>query len=530
MNLKKRLKTPSRDICINKARLNTNQHIISTMKQMKFVVCLLAVLTVNTAHAQLLRNLGNTIKQNTEKKEQPSSQVSSQQEPATPAQQNGATTSPASKQNNGTVYYVSKQGAARGADALSPATAKKDIQAVLNIIKEKGDNGAIVRVAEGNYLGAANQGYIEIANFITLEGGWNESFTERDPMKYITKIEPGEEQRGTNGSKGLITTTRDLDDVMAKKPKGTLIIDGIMLNMGMENFYKPNNPDDERNGCPSAAFETGRMEDATPPHIQHQIFHSDGWIAGNVIIRNCLIANSSYFGLQFGSRCGEVEIYNCVIISNRYGGVRIDGGDKDGKASHVNFHHNTVAFSWCRDKYMEDMGYGYEFMNKINGDVHHNIFLANNYAAVARTRVDTKDFEAIKVTNLYDNYFFLNAADLQLPSKGGGKWTNIKCSDIEELVDEQTLPKAENNKELPAGDSFFDAVDKDYLEAFANLKIIAQSQNFDRSSASNQFRQATGQNMQGSEIRRVSMYGNRYNFDKAMHLFGAKQGYGAQRP
>ena len=492
------------------------------MKKIAFLLAM-AVITALPAEAQLLQTIKKAA-QKAEQKTQSTQQPSSQEQPKT--QQTAQQTA---KKASGKIYYVSANGKSRGADGLTPETAKKDIQAVLNIIKENGEDGAVVRVGEGNFLGYTNQGYIEIANFITLEGGWNETFTERDPFKYITRIQPGEEQRGTNGSKGLITTTRNLDDVMSKVPKGDLIIDGIMLDMGLENFYKPAIPDDERFGCPSAAFETGRMEDATPPQIQHQIFHSDGWIAGNVIIRNCLIANSSYFGLQFGSRCGEVEICNCVIISNRYAGVRIDGGDKDGKASHVNFHHNTVAFSWCRDKYMEDMGYGYEFMNKINADVHHNIFIGNNYAAVARTRIDSKEFEAIKKTNLYDNYFFLNAADLQLPSKGGGKWTNIKCSNIEDMVDEQTIPRAENNKELPANDPFFNAIDKDYLEAFANLKIIAQSQNFDANSASNRFRQATGQNMQGSEVRRVSMFGNRYNFDKALRLFGVKPGYGAQK-
>ena len=70
----------------------------------------------------------------------------------------------------------------------------------------------------------------------------------------------------------------------------------------------------------------------------------------------------------------------------------------------------------------------------------------------------------------------------------------------------------------------------DYLEAFANLKVISQSSNFNPNSASNQFRQAMGMNMQGSETRRVSMYGNRYNFDKALKLFGAKANYGAQKP
>lgn len=485
-----------------------------------------AASAVNTATQKVQANSGHSDNSAAQQTQTPQ-QTPTQQQTQTP-QQTKATTPAA----GGTIYYVSKSGSSRGADGLTPATAKKDIQAVLNIIKEKGDNGAIVRVGEGNFLGYTNQGYIEIYNFITLEGGWNADFTERDPFKYITRIQPGEEQRGTNGSKGLITTSRDLDDV-GGSVHGTLIIDGIMLDMGLENFYKPNNPNDERNGCPSIAFETGRMEDTSPPQIQHQIFHSDGAIAGNVIIRNCLIANSSYFGLQFNTRCGEIEIYNNVIISNRYSGVRIDGWDKEGKASHINFHHNTVAFSWCRDKIMEDMGYGFEFMNKVSADVHHNLFVGNNYAAVARTRrLSGPDapIEARRVTNLYDNYYFLNAADLQLPSTGGGKWTNVKCTDIEDMVDEKTLPKAENNKELPAGSPVIEAFDKDYLEAFANLKVIASSQNFNPNSASNQFRQAMGMNMQGTEIHRVSMFGNRYNFDKALKLFGAMPGYGAQKP
>ena len=498
-----------------------------------FYMLIVASMCVMPANAQFLKNLING-SSSSSSSNQSSSQSSQQVQPqAQSASQTGMAQAKPSA-NAGTVYYVSKNGSSRGADGLTPATAKKDIQAVLNTIKEKGDNGATIRIGEGNFLGYTNQGYIEIYNFVTLEGGWNEDFTQRDPLKYITRIQPGEEQRGTNGSKGLITTSRDLDAVgTTNTVRGTLIIDGIMLDMGLENFYKPNNPNDERNGCPSAAFETGRMEDAVPPQIQHQIFHSDGAIAGNVIIRNCLIANSSYFGLQFNTRCGEIEIYNCVIISNRYSGVRIDGWDKEGKASHINFHHNTVAFSWCRDKFMEDMGYGFEYMNKVSADVHHNLFVGNNYAAVARTRKlsgPDAPIEARRVTNLYDNYYFLNAADLQLPSAGGGKWTNVKCTDIEDMVDEQTLPKAENNKELPAGSPVINAFDKDYLEAFANLKVISESSNFNPNSASNMFRQATGQNMQGTEIRRVSMFGNRYNFDKALLLFGAMEGYGAQKP
>ena len=428
------------------------------------------------------------------------------------------------------IYYVSNAGGAR-ANGLSPETPKKDIQAVLNLIRDNQEDGAIIRVCEGIYLGYMNSGYIEIYNWVTLEGGWNSDFSERNPLKYITKMEPTQEQLGSNGSKGMIQTNRALDDVMAKQPKGTLIIDGFMFNLGFENFYKPNDPSDPRFGCPSKAFETGRMEDATPPQVHHQIFHSDGWIAGNVIIRNCLFLNGVYFAIQMGSRCGEVEICNNVFVSNRYSACRIDGGDKDGMASHVNFHHNTVAFSWCRDKEMGDMGYGYECMTKINCDLHHNIFACNNYAAIARTHVlggPDKVIEARRKTNIYNNAFFMNAADLQLPPTGGGKWTNVKVEAFEDL-DESVLPVVEGNFELKKGDSFIEALDQDYLKAFASLKVVTES-SFDANSAANIFRSALGLNQQGSETIRVSMFGNRYNFDKAMKLFGAKEGYGAQKP
>lgn len=482
---------------------------------------LAAMLSAMPVSAQFGRIVG-ALEQLGKKKEQQQTQQTNQQTLQTNQQTNQAAK----------IYYVSVNGKSRGADGLSVETAKKDIQAVLNIIKENNESGSVIRVSEGNFLGAANAGYIEISSWVTIEGGWNADFTERNPLKYITRIQPTQDQLGTNGAKGLIHIS-GLDDVMAKKPKGTIIIDGIMIDQGLEAYYMPNDPTDERNGCPSTAFETGRMVDAIPPQVEHPGVRSMGWIAGNVIIRNCLIANCTYFGIQINTRCGEVEIYNNVIISNRYGGVRIAGGDKNGEASHINFHHNTVAFSWCRDKYMEDMGYGYEFMTLVNADVHHNMFIGNNYAAVARTHVLSGPdavIEAKRVTNLYDNYYYINAADLQLPSAGGGKWTNVPCTDIEDMVDEKILPRAENNLRMAENDAALEAFDRDYLTAVANLKVISSSQSFNRNSASNQFRAATGQNMQGSETRRVSMYGNRYNFDKALRLFGAKNGYGAQKP
>lgn len=437
-----------------------------------------------------------------------------------------------------TTYYVSAAGGNR-ADGLSASTPKKDIQKVLDMC----ENGDVIRVAEGNYLGAMDAGYIEISKFVTLEGGYSPDFSERNPLKYLTKMEPGSACLGTNGNKGVITLSKM--DNLDYKVLGTVKIDGFMINCGFENNYKPNDPSDPRNGCPNKEMETGRLLDNPQEQPQHQLFHSEGFVAGNIVVCNCMFANGPYFAIQMSSRCGHIEIYNNVFVSNRMGACRIDGGastqvmlnNKKSKGTHylttVDFHHNTVCFSWCRDKEMGDMGYGYECMTKVNCDLHNNIFACNNYAAIARTHLlsgplGETEIEKAKQTNVYDNCFFLNAADLQLPSNGGGKWTNVMTPQFED-VDESILPKYEGNKELTAEDSFVKALWQPYLKGFACLKVLESSSSVNRGSAANQVRSALGMNLQGSEILRVSMYGNRYKFEEALKLFGAKAGFGAQK-
>ena len=47
--------------------------------------------------------------------------------------------------------------------------------------------------------------------------------------------------------------------------------------------------------------------------------------------------------------------------------------------------------------------------------------------------------------------------------------------------------------------------------------------------AVNRFREAIGLNQRGKETIRVSMFGNRYNYTKALRFFGAHPTHGAQR-
>jgi hypothetical protein len=91
------------------------------------------------------------------------------------------------------------------------------------------------------------------------------------------------------------------------------------------------------------------------------------------------------------------------------------------------------------------------------------------------------------------------------------------------------LTKYENNREMNEAEAnaISKKIDAPYLKGFIGI-TGTQTSEFNPNSSINTFRSAMGMNMQGTETVRVSMYGNRYPFEKAFDLFGAVNGYGAQ--
>ena len=218
------------------------------------------------------------------------------------------------------------------------------------------------------------------------------------------------------------------------------------------------------------------------------------------------------------------------FISCRYAACQVRGNTKDADIPLVSldFHHNTVLFTWTRTKVFEDMGQGFRFMNGIRTiNVHNNIFGCNSNCAVERVFYESNAaLEKEKVSNLYDNYFFANRRDLELAAPGVAT-ISVPAARIEEA--EQIGPKFEGNMEMPENEAFINAIDKAYLEGFMSLTIIS-SQSYNANSAANQVNRLFGLNQQGSEIVRPSMYCNKYPWEKAKDLFGKVANYGAQMP
>ena len=415
----------------------------------------------------------------------------------------------------------------------------KDLQKAIDTAQ---DNDVIL-VAEGNYLGNMDRGYIEsgrfgnatheMGKFIEIYGGYSTDFSERDIMKHVTKLQPTSQK-----------FTAPLMNINARRPygyngpEGSLVIDGLVFDLGENNLYCAADVKNEITGTPNEGVLTGRFvePDASPNCPKVGFANGDEYglhmdVEGNVRISNCIFVNCRDYGIQALMGKGHIEICNNIFIACRYAACQVKGNVRDADIPLVSldFHHNTVLFTWTRTKAFEDMGQGFRFMNGIRTiDVHNNIFGCNSNCAVERVYYESnKAMEQAKVSNLYDNYFFANKRDLEIAAQGAAS-ISVPAARIEEA--EQIGPKYEGNVEMPEGnDAFLSAIDQSYLEGFLSLKIMS-SQSYNANSAANQVNRLFGLNQQGSEIVRPSMYCNKYPWEKAKDLFGKVEGYGAQMP
>jgi len=440
------------------------------------------------------------------------------------AVENNATAN-AIPQGTKAMYVSVKSGSNRNDGSL--ALPIKDLQKAINVAPE----GAVIYLAEGNYLGNLDQGWVKVDKYISIVGGYSDDFSQRDPLKYRTTMRPGAEQKMTSGNQGV------MDIRVVGKRDGVVLIDGIIFDRGQISAYVIPAYDNPVAAAPQGC-ETGRIvvvgeSPQGVPLIKPEGMTSafqliSGEAEGNITIRNCVFLNGYHFGIQMAAKGGHFDIYNNVFVANRMAACEVRSGLALPNASKISFHNNTVLFSWCRTKAMEDMGYAFRFMTGMDADVYNNIIGCSNYGGLDRSYVDAdKTKEAKRVTSAYDNLFFGNRnGDLVLPSGGGG-WTYVLAKNFE---DAEQLVKYQNNREMNEAEAnaLSKKIDAPYLKGFIGI-TGSQTSSFNPNSSLNTFRAALGMNMQGTETVRVSMYGNRYPFEKVFDLFGAVSGYGAQQ-
>lgn len=222
---------------------------------------------------------------------------------------------------------------------------------------------------------------------------------------------------------------------------------------------------------------------------------------------------------------GSLTIDNNIFVNCRMEAMDSQGSDPK-ENSRIDFTNNTVLFMWSFKQNLETQGYGFRFRPGTDCYLANNIFGCSMFTALDYTHIDSdKNREATRNTAVENNVFFLNRmGDLSIP--GGGNFINISSADFSDV---EYIDSESGNTTVQDANIFKGKIDEAYLKGFLNAPYTAEMQH-NPNSAVNTFRSALGMNQIGTMTSKVTMYANRYNWEKALLLFGAMPGYGAQMP
>lgn len=373
--------------------------------------------------------------------------------------------------------------------------------------------GDIIRIAGGNYSGMFGIGYLESDKPLKLYGSYDETYTKQDIIAHPTVFQPDNESGGKS-RKALLRFTKDID--------GT-IIDHIVFDMGERNAYSSKEGIVEGISTGRLLMPTEKPANGNSTVDEPIIQFVSATTGGDVTIQNCVFVNGANFGIQAGHRSGKFIIKNNIFVANRMAAIEIYGtcaGSNQQKdmisCGEVEISYNTILFTWSRLKDFLDMGYGVRIMTKLKYHIHHNIIGVSIMGGIDNTRFCKDEYIQIN-----DNIMFGNkGGDLEYSPASNTK-LKLFVKDFEDL----SFASVKNNK----GEAPNISVNQAYLKGFYSARY-SEVKNFDPNSAENQWARALGMNQQGTMTSSVSMFMNKYPWKETLLLFGAMNGYGAQKP
>lgn len=244
--------------------------------------------------------------------------------------------------NKGRDWYVSK---ANGSGQLG--TKERPARDLGNIIHHLKPND-IIHIAGGTYLSKGGRGSDEINVPVKIYGGYNETFTVRDPWGATKTI-----LTGTNEYMKLTTPRLYIRTDQQRNANGQLatgsqiIVDGIIVDNGPRNRYhhdkglairRQASPNSGKNPSP----ESGGIVIVASKYT-------------NVAVQNCVVMNTAPTEGALSVRifqAGKGIIQNNLCINNTGYGIHLRSGYTGSDPKLVpNFtvRHNTSLFNWKHD-------------------------------------------------------------------------------------------------------------------------------------------------------------------------------------
>lgn len=290
--------------------------------------------------------------------------------------------------HDGKAIYVSKANGNNGNDGTKNSP-YKNLQKAL----DKAPAGSTIMVAEGNYYGLLNSGNINITKPVTIIGGYNSDFSERNILKYRTMIQPTPESNGSHTIKGTISLT----SIVA--PNDKVVIDGLIIDRGNtvsynkagkgrpEGVESPQMNPIRTKGLGGADLKYAETFTKESPKIY---FNGDKGIVNNVnvIIRNCAFINAPNYAILDMLKAGSLTVENCIFVNVRMATMDVRGSDPKVMPP-ITLRNNTILFSWSRLLDLASMGYGYRMQPGTCNTLENNIIGCSVFSGIDRTHIDS---------------------------------------------------------------------------------------------------------------------------------------------
>jgi hypothetical protein len=333
---------------------------------------------------------------------------------------------------------------------------------------EKVEGGDSVHVAEGEYYGKLKTGRWKIdAPYISLIGGYDAQFRERNPWKHPTRLFAPAEYKGR----------RDGYVVEGSDDHTGAVVDGFVFDRATDNKYKPN----------------GDLDYDNSEKIEHLWLSKPG-----CVVRNNLFVNGAEGAVRIGS--GNT-LENNIFMNHHTRTVVVQRGF--GTAPFV-FRNNTVAFSW-------DIRFG-----QGNGRNGHLLSVENGVNAIIDGNIfEFADNDAIRL--------MANPADVELTNNtfNHNLWSNVMRPQENVTVDDKTFAQLKDFKfkklagnqvisaGLPVDQKWFDV----YLSRTAYVPGKVTMDDW------NQLREMLGQPVLATGGQGPSGFMPLYPWEKALKLF-----------
>ena len=352
---------------------------------------------------------------------------------------------------------------ASGGDGSKEKPFKDPYQAL-----EKVGAGDLVHVAEGQYVGKLKTGRWKLgAPYVSLLGGYDAEFKERNPWKHPTRLLAPAEYKGRRDGYVLEGT----DDHTGA------VVDGFVFDRASDNRYKPN----------------GDLDYDNSEKQEHLWLSKPG-----CVVRNNLFVNGAEGAIRIAS--GNT-LENNIIVNHHIRTVVAQRGI--GNAPFV-FRNNTVAFAW-------DIRFG-----QGNGRNGHLLSVENGVSAIIDGNIfEFADNDAIRL--------MADPADVELTNNtfNHNLWSNLMRPQDNQAVDDKTFGQLKDFKfkklsgnqvvsaGLPVDQAWFDA----YLNRTAYVPGKVTMDDW------NQLRELIGQPVLATGGKGPEGFMPMYPWQKALQLF-----------